>query len=169
MCLSPYDSRLKRHLSYFDTTDIVNYSHMATSVPYLLSLGPNYVLEVGGKALTDPFLSPVLGTDNQTKPGMGNLMAYSGPTQRQTVLPRTKTSSIQHTLGQENHMRTREDRNKDRNKGWKRGIKPKVHFKREHGLEDRKVKQFLKLCWLRRNKNQRGIGMYSTTLKKIKK
>lgn len=90
---------------------------MAATVPYLLCLGPNYVLEVGSKALTDPFLSPVLGSNNQTKPGVGNLMAYSGPTQRQTVLPRTKTSSIQHTLGQENYMGTREDKNKDRNKG----------------------------------------------------
>lgn len=77
---------------------------MKSSALYLSCFGPNYVLEVGGEALADPFLSPVFGSNNQTKPGVGDLMAYPGPTQRQTVLPRARTPSIQHTLGQENNV-----------------------------------------------------------------
>lgn len=83
---------------------------MAATLPYLLCLGPDNVLEVGGKALADPFLSPVFGSNNQAEPGVGNLMAYSGPTQRQPFLARTKTPSIQHTLGQENYMGAGEDK-----------------------------------------------------------
>lgn len=54
---------------------------LATSAPYLSHFGPNYVLEVGRKALADPFLSPVFGSNNQPKPGVGDLMTYPGPTQ----------------------------------------------------------------------------------------
>lgn len=86
---------------------------LATSAPYLSHFGPNYVLKVGGEALADPFLSPVFGSNNQTKPGVGDLMAYPGPTQRQIVLLRARTPSIQHTLGQENDVGAAEkyDRN----------------------------------------------------------
>lgn len=73
-------------------------------VLYLLCLGPDYVLQVGGKALADPFLSPISGSDNQAEPGVGDLMAHPGPTQRQVAVPRTSTPSIQNTLGQENYM-----------------------------------------------------------------
>lgn len=80
---------------------------MAT-VPYLLCFNPNNVLKIGGKALADPFLCPVFGSNNQAKPRVGNLMAYPGSTQRQTALPRARTPTIQHTLGKENYMGTGE-------------------------------------------------------------
>lgn len=77
---------------------------IATSGQYLSRLSPNDVLEVGGEALADPFLRPVSGSDNQAKPGVGDLMAYPGPTQRQIVLPGARTPRLQHTLGQENDV-----------------------------------------------------------------
>lgn len=55
---------------------------IATTALYFSCFGPNDVLEVGGEALADPFLSPVFGSNNQTKPGVGDLMAYPGPAQR---------------------------------------------------------------------------------------
>lgn len=76
-------------------------------------MGPNDVLEVGGKALADPFLSPVFGSNNQTKPGVGDLMAYSGPTQGQIALLRARTPTIQHTLGQENDVGAGEEDKKE--------------------------------------------------------
>lgn len=89
---------------------VVHYNHLTVIGLYLLCLGPDNVLQVRGKALADPFLSPVSGSDNQAKPGVGDLMAHPGATQRQAVLARTRTPSIQHTLGQENDMRAREEK-----------------------------------------------------------
>lgn len=91
-------------LSCFHKTATVNHNHLAATGLYLLCLGPDNVLQVGGKALADPFLSPVSGSDNQAEPGVGDLMAHPGPAQRQVVLSRTRTPSIQHALGQENYM-----------------------------------------------------------------
>ncbi len=76
----------------------------------MLCLGPDNVFQVGGKALTDPFLCPVSGSDDQAKPGVGDLMARPGPTQRQAIHPRTRTPNMQHTLGQENYMWAAEDK-----------------------------------------------------------
>lgn len=109
--------------------------------PYLSHFGPNYVLKVGGEALADPFLSPVFGSNNQTKPGVGDFMAYPGPTQRQVVLLRARTPSVQHTLGQENDVGAGEKY--DRNNRWERGIKPEEKYKSKQGLKDGWVKMFL--------------------------
>ena len=89
---------------------VVNYNDWALLVQYFLSLGPDNVLQVGGKALADPFLSPVSCSDNQAKPGVGDLMANSGPTQGQALLFSTRTPSAQHTLGKENDMGAGEDK-----------------------------------------------------------
>lgn len=75
-----------------------------TTPLYLLCFGPNNVLQIGCKALTDPLLSPVFGSDDQAEPGVGNLVANSGAAQGQPILRRTGTPSMQHTLGQENYM-----------------------------------------------------------------
>lgn len=84
---------------------------MAAALLHLLCLGPNDVLQIGCKALTDPLLSPVFGSDYQAKPGVGNLMANSGATQGQHIVCRTTTPSMQHTLGQENYMGAGEETN----------------------------------------------------------
>lgn len=97
-------------VSYFHKTAVVNCNDLATIILYLLCLGPDNILQEGGKAFADPFLSPVSGSDNQAKPGVGNLMAKPGPTQRQAILPRTRTPSRQHTLRQENYMWAVEDK-----------------------------------------------------------
>lgn len=75
-----------------------------TTQLYLLCFGPNNVLQIGCKALTDPLLSPVFGSDDQAEPGVGNLVANSGAAQGQPILRRTGTPRMQHTLGQENYM-----------------------------------------------------------------
>lgn len=77
---------------------------IATTALYFSRFGPNDVLEVGGETLADPFLSPVFGSNNQAKPGVGDLMAYPRPAQRQIVLPRARSPSIQHTLRQEDDV-----------------------------------------------------------------
>lgn len=70
-----------------------------------MCLGPDYVLQIGRKALTDPLLCPVFGSDDQAEPGVGNLVANSGAAQGQLILPRrTGAPGTQHTLGQENYM-----------------------------------------------------------------
>lgn len=71
---------------------------------YLLCLSPYNVLQAGSKALADPFLSPVSGSNHKAKPGVGNLMANPGPTKRQASHSQTRISRAQHTLGQEDYM-----------------------------------------------------------------
>lgn len=77
-----------------------------------MCLGPDNVFKTSGKAFANPFFSPVSGSDNQAKPGVGNLVANPGSTQRQTFF-RTWTPSRQHTLGQENYMGAEEDKSND--------------------------------------------------------
>lgn len=113
----------------------------ATSAPDLSRFSPNDVLEVGGEALADPFLRPVLGSNNQTEPGVGDLMAHPGPAQRQIALLRARTPSIQHTLGQENDVGAGERH--DRNNRWERGIELGVGEKSKQGLKDGWVKILL--------------------------
>lgn len=89
--------------------------HAVPSPPCLLCFGPDNVLQIGCKALTDPLLSPVSGSDDQAEPGVGNLVANSGAAQGQLILRRAGTPSMQHTLGQENYMGAGEGKMTEKN------------------------------------------------------
>jgi len=112
--------------SYF--SKIAAVTLRALVVLYLLCLGPDNVLQVGGEALADPFFGPVSGSDHQAEPGVGDLVADPGPAQTRVVLSRTETA--QHALGQERDMGAGQDKwqkyrmnegDKARNKLWKGG------------------------------------------------
>lgn len=99
-----------------------------TTPLYLLCFGPDNVLQIGCKALTDPLLSPVLGSDDQAEPGVGNLVANSGAAQGQAILQRTGTPSVQHTLGQENYMGAGEGKKLTQKNDKSTGLKVEVQI-----------------------------------------